>query len=276
MKPNFIVSSCGTSVLTNGASPEQRKLVNTYANATQANQIPQTEQQALRQCIEQSKTNLLNNEDNKEIAKLSAELNALLKFYKDMPPQSNDQHWLLCTDTWPGREAGKIIAQKLEKKWNVKAQVFSPQDLHTGSLDEFRLGLAELVKWCEENILPMRASHHVVFNLTGGFKSIQGFLQTLAPFYADETIYVFESGEELLRIPRLPIALQTEQMVKNHLVAFRRLAKDLAVEDVTGVPSLVLMKIDKQTCLSPWGELVWNQTQPILYEQKLWPSPRLC
>jgi CRISPR/Cas system-associated protein Csm6 len=63
----------------------------------------------------------------------------------------------------------------------------------------------------------------VVFNLTGGFKSVQGFLQAISSFYADETIYIFQFSSELLQIPRLPIKLDTQGIIDENLTIFRRL-----------------------------------------------------
>ena len=76
------------------------------------------------------------------------------------------------------------------------------RDLRTDSLDSFQMALSDLVRWCDEEVAvaPYRHSYRVLFNLTGGFKSIQGFLQILAQFYADETVYIFESGDVLLRM----------------------------------------------------------------------------
>ena len=47
-----------------------------------------------------------------------------------------------------------------------------------------------------------RQSHYrVVFNLVGGFKSLQGYMNTLGMFYADEIIYIFEAPTaDLIRI----------------------------------------------------------------------------
>jgi len=268
---NFIFSPCGTSLLTNGATNEQRSLINRYANAQQANTLPPDDLQQLQNRITQVRDNLLA-ADLDTSAKMSAELNTIIKLYAGQLDRQQDQHWLLCTDTWLGYETAQLVREKLQAH-KLSAQIYRQKDLQTGNLASFQLALSELVKWCEENIAPCRQQYHVIFNLTGGFKSIQGFLQTLAAFYADEAIYIFESGTELLRIPRLPISLQTESSVRENLYALRRLAHALEQHDLDGIPDIMLMTIDGQTCLSPWGELVWQQTHPALYRQQIWPSP---
>jgi CRISPR/Cas system-associated protein Csm6 len=87
--------------------------------------------------------------------------------------------------------------------------------------------LAELIEWCEQTPPTFREKQiKVVFNLTGGFKSTNGWLQTLGMFYAGEIVYIFESQSEMLRIPRIPVAIDTAavQIFRDHLAFFRRLA----------------------------------------------------
>jgi hypothetical protein len=102
---------------------------------------------------------------------------------------------------------------------------------------------------------------------------VQGFLQTLAMFYADEAIYVFESGSALLRIPRLPVVLKADEEVRQHLAVFRRLGKNLASAAVSGVPETLLMQCGGEVALSPWGSLVWERTRKEIYREQLWPAP---
>lgn len=152
------------------------------------------------------------------------------------------------------------------------------KDLRTVDLVSFQSALSDLVQWCEGEIGEYRKSHRVVFNLTGGFKSIQGFLQTLAQFYADETIYIFETGKELLRLPRLPLKMAAGEIVGEHLEVFRLLALGLALPmgKWEGVPETLRMEIDGQACLSPWGDLVWAQTKKMIYADKVYPPPLEC
>ncbi|PNK00579.1 hypothetical protein CEP12_18985, partial [Cylindrospermopsis raciborskii S14] len=73
-------------------------------------------------------------------------------------------------------------------------------DLQTKDIESFQIALSDIVEFFENTIPGYRDSQHkIIFNLTGGFKSVQGFLQTLATFYADETIYIFETAKDLLR-----------------------------------------------------------------------------
>lgn len=115
----------------------------------------------------------------------------------------------------------------------------------------------------------------MIFNLTGGFKSIQAFLQAVGQFYADESVYVFEGSTELLRIPRLPVKLDAAGTIRNRLAVFRRLAAvpDVKEVEAAGIDGIYLFCADGQADLSPWGKLMWNLTHSGIYEEQVHPSP---
>lgn len=277
MKRYFVLSLCGTSLLTNGATKEEGTSVKVHANKQNEQAIESGDRKTLQDLIDRTKSELLK-ADAQKATRTSAELNALFKLYEgQLDKAKNDQHWLLCTDTWLGRQTGELIEEKL-KQWGISSvQIYQPRDLRTEELYTFQSALSDLVKWCDGIIKPCRENYHIVFNLTGGFKSIQGFLQTLATFYADEAIYVFESGEELLRIPKLPIRLDADHVVRQRLHVFRRLANGLPHDPEQGptydISETLLLRMDNDVSLSLWGDLVWKQTHKDIYREKLWPSP---
>jgi putative CRISPR-associated protein (TIGR02619 family) len=271
----FVLSPCGTSLLTNQASDEERKLVSKYANTKESKEIPKDDIKVLDTRIQLVKEKL-KNADLELASRMSAELNGIIKLYNNQfDNQYSDYHVLLCTDTWLGEQTATLVNEWLKSK-NIVVEVKRQKDLQTLDINSFQLALSELVQWSEESLSGYRKSgYHIVFNLTGGFKSVQGFLQTLANFYADETIYVFETAKDLLRIPGLPIKMVAEETIKNNLAFFRRLSLDLSITDIniSDVPETLLMRIDNQISLSPWGELVWQKHKKDIYREKIHPSP---
>ena len=184
-----------------------------------------------------------------------------------------DQHYILVSDTYQGREVGKIIVAWLQQQ-KLRAEVVNIPDLATNEKVRFRLAMSELIQWCEDNIKPLRASkYYVVFNLTGGFKSVQGFLQAISSFYADETIYIFQFSSELLQIPRLPIKLDTQGIIDENLTVFRRLGINLLVNknECNNIPETLLFILEnvENVQLSEWGTLIWSQVKDNYYEQEL-------
>jgi|TARA_B100002003_G_C14083429_1_gene521204 putative CRISPR-associated protein (TIGR02619 family) len=271
-KPLFILSPCGTSLLSNQAIDAERRLVGECANIKQFEQIPQEYRHKLQALVNRAEKKL-KNADIASASCMSAELNGIIKYYGGQLRAQRDHHVLLCTDTWIGEKTANLVAEWLGSN-DLAVEVKRQIDLQTEDIASFQCGLSEIVKWCDETIHSYRkAGYHIVFNLTGGFKSVQGFLQTLATFYADEAVYIFETAKELLRIPRLPVEMAAEGYVRKNLITFRRLSKDLSVTDASNIPETLLLKINGSIALSPWGDLVWQQTRRKIYSQELLPSP---
>lgn len=271
--PNVIVSTCGTSILTNGADEPLRKLLNKHANLRNAHECLLEDRTAIENHIRQRKADALN-ADELTLARLSAEMNALLKFY-DGQAANQDMHFLIHTDTWLGRETGYILRQVLEKRgFGVDTPTIT--DLRTQDLHSFQLALSELVKWVAETLPGYQQSQYkIIFNLTGGFKSIQGFMQALAMLYADESIYIFESQKELLRLPRLPLRMDAEQVVRDHLTVLRQLALGLPYDKqaVDQLPETLILRMDNERTLSAWGEVIWREHHVSIYREGFHPSP---
>ncbi len=275
MVRRFILSPCGTSLLTNRSTPEQRKAITDYANAKTSSDILPEALSLLADRVREVQSKLAQ-ATVQEAARLSAELNGILKFYDGQWRDFQDHHCLLCTDTWLGEQTARLVESWLRQSGFSQVEIRRQTDLQTARLSDFQLALSDLVKWAEETIPGYRQSgYRIVFNLTGGFKSVQGFLQTLATFYADETIYIFESATDVLRIPRLPVRMEPLAEIRDRLMAFRRLAQNLPIQPqaLEGIAETLLLKLDDQVDLSPWGTLIWNQTRSDLYREGVHPAP---
>lgn len=273
-KPNLILSTCGTSLLTNGRSEEERRLVTRHSNVRQRGDL---DSEVVRQ-IELLINDVRQKAENAplpDIARMSAELNALVQLYNNQPFPKQDVHILLCTDTWLGEEAACIVEQYLRRQGCQQVILYRQKDLQTAELSGFQLALAEIVRWLDETLRDYQPRYHIIFNLTGGFKSVQGFLQSLAPFYADEVVYIFESQKELLRIPRLPVRMAAAETVRMHLAAIRRLSLNLPVssDEISALPETLIMRVNSDVALSPWGEVIWSQEKKEVYQERLHPSP---
>jgi len=277
MTRSLIVSTCGTSLLTNGADAELRPVLTRTANA-RLEDLTRQEREQLDARLRQQRERL-RHEPLAAVRRLSAELNGVLGLCHDQLDRARqDQHILLHTDTWQGGAVAELI-----REW-MAAHGFSVTShrvagLSTASRECFQSGMNELLAWCDSTLPGYRAAgFRVVFNLVGGFKSIQGFLQTLGLFYADETVYIFESGEELLRIPRLPVELEAgvRSAFQDNLPIIRRL--DLGVTPPPGaslvaIPETLLERLEQEVDLSVWGRLVWRRHRPELYREGPLPPP---
>ncbi len=273
-RPLFILSPCGTSLLTNTAEQEERALVFRYSNASLIDTIPPEHKKILERIVQRAENTLLS-AGMETAAKLSAELNGIIHIYNHRMPANPGRnfHQLLCTDTWLGEQTARLVKMWLTTK-GFTADIRKQKDLQTAELASFQLALSDIVSWMQSDMEKWKETHRVIFNLTGGFKSVQGFLQTLAMFYADEAVYIFETGNTLMRIPRLPVEMKAPDVMKNHFDFFRKLHIGMGnLIPPSDIPESMLIIMDDGICLSPWGELIWEQNRHKLYSMRVYPPP---
>lgn len=265
----LILSPCGTSSLTNNTPDHLRKLLLSTSDLREK-ALSDNQYEEIECHIETRRAELLQS-DLLMAKRLSAELNGILTFCEDIiDPQ--DQHILLSTDTYQGQQTALLIETWLREK-GAKVYTQSISDLSVGDPELFRSAMSDLVEWCENTFPGYHPHYRIVFNLTGGFKSVNGFLQTIGMFYADECIYIFQGSKELLRIPRLPVVFDSEGVVGKNLTSFRRLnlSECLTPEDCKEIPETLLWQVGQEITLSEWGKLVWNRCWRQHYQRELQP-----
>ncbi len=272
----LIVSTCGTSLLTNGPmSDELRKLLRKTANDT-GKTLAATDRGSIDDRLKEKRDSLAKVSPG-EARNLSAELNGLLGLYdEDLSRAKGSHHIFLHTDTYQGERVAEILTHWCQGKGLV-SEILKIERLNAARIDDFHEGMANLANWCADTLPGYRSSgYRIVFNLIGGFKSLQGFMQTLGMFHADESVYLFEGERTLLHIPRLPIDLDesAKKLMRDNLTLFRRLARgSLAASECTSIPGTLLYRLGDECELSPWGRMLWDRFRTAAFEERLWPSP---
>jgi len=274
----LIVSTCGTSLLTNGASGELRSELTRYANVGQE-EVPPDVWMRIEEHAEKRREEL-RTAPLERIRELSAELNGILALYGDSwhtGGAQNDMHVLIHSDTWQGETAASMAEEWLRRS-GVSASPVCQPGLSTAGAHPFREAMSGLAQWCHKTLPGYRENgYRIVFCLVGGFKCLVGFMQALGMFHADECVYIFEGTSELLRVPRLPVALDAglEETVRQHLETFRRLEiwKQLPAAECAGIPETLLYPWEDECELSPWGSLVWGKLRGELLGERLLPPP---
>ena len=268
----IILSTCGTSILTNDAGGELKPALTNYANAGQPGDVPEAERRMMTGHIRRREDEFADL-PVRDARERSAELNGILAYYENQPAKGKgDRHYLLATDTWLGRATAEIVAIWLKKSGMGDVVVYSHKDLQTADFPIFRSSLSDLVKWCSETLESRRSGRvRVVFNLSGGFKAETGFLQLLGMFYADEIVYIFERSGKLLRIPRLPVVMEDESAVRKDLRDFRRANLGLSVKNRKD--GIYWLDCDGCYGFTPWGELVFEKHRKNLYGEEVLDSP---
>lgn len=284
---HFVLSTVGTSILTNlidRGNPTEGTWFGTLRDSANLKQdeLGSETKKVINTLSDRALEKLLENDIGIN-RKISAELNGIYGIYRgELPENCDDCHYLICTDTAQGQQTGELIKDFLESR-KITVSVVTPSQLSTKNTDVFAAGTKELIRWLEDTVSWQRDSgsgNEVIFNLVGGFKGLQGYMQTFGAFYADEIVYIFEGSTELIRIPRLPIQIDTT-MIENHLMEFALMAvgKLYPREKLAGIPETMLELVDEngktEAGLSAWGELLWHRTKSDLLSEELLELPRL-
>ncbi len=280
----FVVSTIGTSILTNSidrGNPDEGTwlgILRDSANKTQ-NEVTDDELEVIDELAGRA-LEKLNNGDVETNRRSSAELNGIYGIYDGiLSNDSNDLHYLICTDTVQGQKTGQLAQNFLSSK-GFTVNIVTPPQLSTEDTQSFAAGTKWLINWLDETIPRPNTGYQVIFNLVGGFKSLQGYMQTFGTFYADETVYIFEGSSDLIKIPRLPIQIDNT-VVENHKIklALMNAGQLYPINELEGIPETLLELIEDDgkvyVGLSAWGVLVWNRTKSRLFSGELLQFPRL-
>lgn len=274
----LILSPVGTSLLSNQVKDkDQRSLLFQYANASEA-ATPEEAKQLIQSC-EASARQQLAEADIPALRRASAELNSIIGVYDgELPTQSTDTHWLIATDTYQGQLAANLLRERLQVHF-PNTQVYIPTGLTTQDRDMFLGGVKDLLHWCDATLKPYQdQGETIVFNLTGGFKSLQGSLNTIGMFYADRIVYIFETMKELITIPKLPVRLESD-LFERQASLFLQLswASDgFPREQLSALPEIMLDCVDGRCTLSTWGTLAWNNAKQEVLAAQLIGLPRIA
>lgn len=273
--PKLILSAVGTSLFTNMANNENRDSIIRSSNLEEnevSEEVKQLADEFQRQAFD-----FFGNNDFEKLKKLTAELNSLLTFYKNrFDEHRRDVHILIATDTYLGHRSATVLKEYLDRYFD-SVIVYIPSKLSTKTKNNFDSGVRDLLKWCDENINTYKENQYeIVFNLTGGFKSLQGYLNTIGMFYADEIIYIFEQGGELISIPKLPIQIEKE-LFKEQAGLFLQLSQTqegVLKDKLNQIPDIMIEEYQKnQFLLSNWGELSWNNIKIEILSEELIELP---
>ncbi|WP_017315179.1 hypothetical protein [Mastigocladopsis repens] len=278
-----IISTIGTSLLTNQinrANPDEKDWYSHLRDTANLSEKETPENvKNIISTLKQRADAQLSSAKISQIRRSSAELNGIYGIYQENLSQGKeDIHFLIATDTAQGKTSAQIVEDFLRKQGVNNINIPHLSGLSTASTEAFSLGIDELIVWLQKTIPPLKESQYkICFNLVGSFKSLQGYLNSIGMFYADEIIYIFEGEKsELITIPRLPIAVDIS-LIKPHSLQLALLdaGVELAANETVGIPEAMLAEIDGKMMLSTWGQLIWNQCKDELLSGDLLLFPRL-
>ncbi len=269
-----IICPVGTSILTNACEGGLRNQIIRNANVKRREELPPEWLPRLDAHLA-DRADMVGSMDALAAKAVSAELHGLLILMEQSPPEPRDAIYLISSDTYLGNITFGLVRDYLERK-KLDVRELRIAGLQTKSSEDLRGAFIQLVREVDAihgQYKPQAA--RLIFNLTGGFKAVQGFLQTLSAIYADETVYIFEQESDLMRIPKLPLKIVPQDYILQNVTLWRRLEACLPVDagGVAALPETFYYPYDGGFMLSEYGELVWKGLKGDLYSQKLWDPP---
>jgi len=275
----LIISTVGTSILTNVIenNNERAELYNN-SNCRSKDECPESAIKLIDQLREKALEKLSQNLDSTSLRRLSAELNGIYGLFNGTKINNQDFHYLITTDTYQGKICGEILREFFIKK-GINVDIYTPRELTTKTKYNFEQGVKNLLKWCDENLTGYKKSgYEIIFNLTGSFKSLQGYMNTIAMFYADKIIYIFESEKaELIEIPRLPIEIDNKiiEEHKDKIILMSAGYNYTNKDDIINLPKTIIDEFEGTFFLSVWGKLLWDKTKGKILVKDLIELPFL-
>jgi len=264
-----VINTCGTSTLTSPARGNKilTDSLTKWSNAKIESDIVDVDLENIKNHWSEQIYKWENY--NVEEAKInSAELKSLISWQEKNKINSRDCFcYLIYTDTVFGWLAAQLVEVWLKKNNYQGVKLVAIGNLQTSDLETFEEGLSNLARWAFDNIDPDNKSVKRVFNVAGGFKSVSGFMQLLGQFLADETIYIFESGNNVLSIPRMPVIWSEVDSIREYFDDYHRIALGISLENYSHLNSLWI----KRGKFTPWGLIAWENAKKKLYTEKVFP-----
>jgi putative CRISPR-associated protein (TIGR02619 family) len=253
----LLLTTCGTSVLSNDAGPLGAVLRRCANERT----LPAADAALLEPHLA-ARTQRLLAASPEEASRYSAEVNGVLRVLASAP-HARVQHVVIHTDTALGTASADAVAQWIRQHLGHGVELVTSPGLQTTDAETFREAVSDLSHALYRDwLVGYRARRfRIVFNLTGGFKSVNGFLQAFGMLYADETVYLFESSSNLMKIPRLPATPDLRGSVGANLQHLRRLAVGypVHVHDFERAPDTLFVVVDDAVTRSVWGDFAWSE-----------------
>jgi len=203
----LVVTSCGLSLLSNSARqsgidpfPWQMANMREQDLTLTTWQLADSIADAARSCLAGADANGLK--------RLSAELNVLLRLYNhDLGAARGDMHYLLSSDTYLGRFATALLEEWL-RGHDLVVNTVLLRGLTMGNAFDPKFGIDHLIRWVSDIIPGYRdRGYRVVFNVVGGFKVIQAYLNILGMLYCctlTSSFTSFRQGRNSFAFPDYP------------------------------------------------------------------------
>lgn len=196
-----------------------------------------------------------------EFLRSSAEINSLMK----MGMTADDCVVLIATDTVEGKLCAQLVAKLLDARQlcsKVDIEVIDGLQARDGQRFK-REGLKNLV-----NFITRFEHHNIVFNPTGGFKSVVPYITLAGMLFNKPVKYIHEFSDDLITLVNFPLRFD-EDLVFQLEDKFVEIEKESFIKKATWEKGLdynllqradsLIEEIEGSITLSGLGLLVWER-----------------
>ncbi|MCF2138519.1 MAG: hypothetical protein K9W44_00520 [Candidatus Lokiarchaeota archaeon] len=204
----------------------------------------------------------------------SAEIKSVLKL-KEKYNGNNIIVHLIATDTILSVLAGEILLDYfMKKKINVNfetdhdiingLQVFDAEEFEKKGLNNFIKRLSKILKSSTN-----RYMEEVIFNITGGYKSLIPYLSLMSQIYQIPSYYIFEKSDILIEIPQAPIDYDFSIIEENYIEFLFLKNKDVKKEDFAKEFNLeTFNELKKYKLIEEFGNFIKLTPLGLLLKEK--------
>ncbi|MDI6712826.1 MAG: hypothetical protein QMD96_06250 [Anaerosomatales bacterium] len=269
----FIVTTVGTSLLTNQAKKVGQELVSQlYRHANDREPHSPEWRQTVAGLLDQA----LEKPDSAEISTIKAYEAA----YGTLQP--DDYHMLIASDTFQGKEVAERLRQIFQRRGQT-VDVVAVRGLTTESETAFQNAMKEFLATLQNQLDSFVARQgkqaEVIFTVSGGFKSMVAMMTAFGLLKGAPVFLMFETGG-LLRIPAMPIVFDESKVSDDALALLEMMDRELMPDAErmrdAGVPDILYVVDEAGTAtLSAWGLAVLQTLSRRIYPERLLAWPRI-
>jgi len=238
-KPCAIICTVGISCITNaGQDSKLNKQFRVFQKKSDAdlNKIAEYTRDFPGYEIYLQALNRLNNlnlDDSDELNKSSAEVKSLKMIFKRRETTKGDTIHLLCSGTPDGTLTGRILKDFLPNVLDCVTKLHFIKGLQVNSGRNFvREGIKEFIGKVYSLLKNecQTSTYDVIFNHTGGFKSVVPYLTLIGMLEGISTYYIYEFSNDLIHLMPIPISFE-ESTVKEALPVLAKMEEESGLSD---------------------------------------------
>ena len=192
-------------ICTTGTSIAKQDNINKLQNE------PSNKQKEFEYEIKATKTAILRKMEDIDIFRNYNETSAEIKSLIKMRINKNDRVILLSSDTVAGKLCADIVKEILESQINCSVEIEVIKGIQSTDGKLFtRIGLKELFNF----LLKFKEDEDIIFNPTGGYKSVVPYMAIAGMVLKKPVQYIHEDSEDVITLTGIPLNYDDDLIFK--------------------------------------------------------------